>query len=121
MDDWGDDKNGRPISWTTGVNRILDMYGRNTMTKQEAIAKYHDVLWDEDAAEYLDQERESDDEVARGEDPELCPQMTWHSGQGHQGRYLTKDGPRTIVQRLGQSSNGLRQSSIYNQDPRYDD
>jgi hypothetical protein len=53
MEDWGDDKNGRPISWNTGMNKILDIYGRNTMARQEAIAKYHDVLWHEDAAETL--------------------------------------------------------------------
>ncbi|KAF2832399.1 hypothetical protein CC86DRAFT_276810, partial [Ophiobolus disseminans] len=34
-EEWAEDKNGKLISWSTAMTRILDSYGRNTMTRQE--------------------------------------------------------------------------------------
>ena len=118
-EEWGDDKYGNAISWTTAMNRILDIYDRSTMTRQEEIAKYHDILSQESAEERVGIEYEADEKIRRGEDIEVNPYTTWYNSDGHRRPHLTEQGARTVLQPPGQSGNLSRQSSRYDQSSRY--
>jgi len=103
----------------TTMNRILDIYGRNTMTRQESIEKLHDILPQEEAEDIMRLEKEADDMVGRGENLEIDPFTTWHNDDGHRRPHLTEQGARTVFQGPGSSSNTSRQPSRYAQDSRF--
>jgi hypothetical protein len=79
------------------MNRILDLYGRSTMTRQESHAKYNEVLSLESMYEQLGLKREADDKVRRGEPMTISPDITWHTSDGHRRPYLTEQGVRTVI------------------------
>lgn len=114
-EEYADDKNGNPISWNTAMNRILNLYRMNSITRQEAIAKYHEIMSPESAGDYARIERESDEKIQRGEDLQISPYTTWHNHDGHRRPHLTEEGVRTVFQRPGQSVDSSAQPSGYSQ------
>jgi hypothetical protein len=107
------------------MNRILDLYGRTTMTRQESHAKYNKVLSLESMYEQMGLESEADDMVRRGESMTICPDdTTWHTSDGHRRPHLTEEGVRTVIQRPSQAGassqvEASRQSGSHSQHPMY--
>jgi hypothetical protein len=97
------------------MNRILDIYGRTSMTRQEAIAKYGDVMRPDDAANLIEQEKDADENVGKGVGLETNPYTTWHNADGHRRPHLTEEGLRTVLQRPSQSGNTSQQSGSHGQ------
>jgi hypothetical protein len=101
------------MSWNTATNRILDLYGRSTMTRQESHAKYIEVLSLECMYDHLEQELEADDMVRRGEPMEICPDTAWHTSDGRPRLYLTEEGVRTVIKRPNQAGASHQAGSQY--------
>jgi hypothetical protein len=95
-DHWAKDRNGNIISWNTGMNRILDSYGKTAITRDEELVKYPEFMTEEYMRFYYRENSHWDDAVRRGECLEISPFTTWHNEDGHRRPWLTDEGARTV-------------------------
>jgi hypothetical protein len=116
-DDWADDPNGNHISWSTGMNRILDLYGKSTMTRDEELAKYPEIMTEECVRYHFTLEHGWDDAVRRGIHLEISPFSTWHNEDGHRRPFLTDEGARTVFPGGSQLGGPSRRSGGPSQNP----
>ncbi|KAH3940393.1 hypothetical protein HBI56_131490 [Parastagonospora nodorum] len=105
------------ISWSIAMNRILDIYGTNSMTREQERNKYRTVLSQDSAKERRDLENEVDGLVQNGRHVRVDPALTWHIDNKQRQREWTEEGARTIIRGPHHSGGTSRRPSLYESDP----
>jgi len=67
------------ISWSIAMNRILDIYGTNLVTREQERNQYNAILSQGSAQERRELENEVDGFVQSGKHVKVDPTLTWHN------------------------------------------